>query len=597
MKSSTTFFILVLVAAVGVGGWWLGRSSQPGSHTTHESTPSAAGARRILYYQSAMHPWIKSDKPGKCTICGMDLTPIFEGEKGVASGEGVVTLGTNTIQAIHVATATVQRAPLRRTFRFAGTIEDDDSRHRILSAYVAGRIDRLFVNYQGAEVTEGQPLAQLYSPMLLTAQREYLALKQQSGLGDSTRALLAAAGQRLRQFGLSEAQIGALSDVAITNIHTAVSAPMTGTVVKRMVYEGQYVMEGEALFELADFSTMWFQFDAYEQDLPWLALGQEVAVATPSVTGRTFTGKIAFIDPNVRDLSRSARVRVEIPNPLVTANGREHRLLLHRLFAEANVELASEPVLLVPRTAVLMPDHRPLVYVDKGGGGYEQRAVKLGRRGNANWEVLEGLTAGEAVVTQGNLLIDAQAQLNSGGSPGHDHGASADKSTAVDGQGAAGALPTAPAATLNDRQRVTLTELFTAADKLGAALAADNLTDFNAATHPLHSLVPKLSAALNGVEGWSTIAGQLNQSGHLAEAKDIAGARKGFHGFITPVTDLAALVKQGHPEAEVRIFQCPMTKRSFDGAPANARWIQFTTETRNPYYGAAMLDCGAEVKP
>ena len=589
MKPLNAFLFVALVAAVGAGGWWFGRSSHPNSHDAHSSAAATTSERRVLYYQSPMHPWIKSDKPGNCTICGMTLTAVYEGDQGIDAGEGIVSLGTNTIQAIHVATEIVQEAPLRRTLRFAGTIEDDDSRHRFLSAYVAGRIDRLFVNYQGAEVKEGQPLAQLYSPMLLTAQREYLALKKQADLGESTRSLLAAAGQRLRQLGLSDPQISGLNDVALTNIHTEVRAPMTGTVVKRLAYEGEYVMEGQKLFELADFSTMWFQFDAYEQDLPWLALGQEVVVTTPSVTGKTFAGKIAFIDPNVRDLSRSVRVRVEIPNPLMLADGREQRLLRHRLFAEATVQLAAPSALLVPRTAVLMPDHRPLAYVDKGGGAYEQRAIKLGRRGDSSWEVLEGLTAGEAVVTQGNLLIDAQAQLNSGGSPIHDHGA------AVSSPDNPAGLPTATA--FDEPQQALLNELFAVADKLGVALAADNLIAFNAATHPLHALVPKVADVLNDLKGWSTIASQLNQSGHLAEAKDLAEARKAFHGFVTPVTEVALGLRRNTTNAVPRIFQCPMTKRSFEGAPANARWIQLTPETRNPYYGAAMLDCGAEVKP
>ncbi len=589
MKPLNAFLFVALVAAVGAGGWWFGRSSQANSHEAHSSAAATTSERRVLYYQSPMHPWIKSDKPGNCTICGMTLTAVYEGDQGIDAGEGIVSLGTNTIQAIHVATEIVQEAPLRRTLRFAGTIEDDDSKHRLLSAYVAGRIDRLFVNYQGAEVKEGEPLALLYSPMLLTAQREYLALKQQADLGESTRSLLAAAGQRLRQLGLSDPQISGLNDVALTNIHTEVRAPMTGTVVKRLAYEGEYVMEGQKLFELADFSTMWFQFDAYEQDLPWLALGQEVVVTTPSVTGKTFAGKIAFIDPNVRDLSRSVRVRVEIPNPLMLADGREQRLLRHRLFAEATVQLAAPSALLVPRTAVLMPDHRPLAYVDKGGGAYEQRAIKLGRRGDSSWEVLEGLTAGEAVVTQGNLLIDAQAQLNSGGSPIHDHGA------AVSSPDNPAGLPTATA--FDEPQQALLNELFAVADKLGVALAADNLIAFNAATHPLHALVPKVADVLNDLKGWSTIASQLNQSGHLAEAKDLAEARKAFHGFVTPVTEVALGLRRNTTNAVPRIFQCPMTKRSFDGAPANARWIQLTTEIRNPYYGAAMLDCGAEVKP
>lgn len=584
MKPSSLLVLTVLVAGAAAGGWWFGRSTSE-HHHDHASGPS--GERRVAFYQSPMHPWIKSDQPGNCTICGMALTPVYEGQQGFAADAGVVTLGSNSIQVIHVRTDTVRRAPLRRTLRFAGTIEDDDTRHRFLSAYVDGRIDGLFVNFEGAEVTAGQPLARLYSPALLTAKREYLALKEQAGAGEDARRLLAASAQRLRQLGLADAQLESLTALSLTNMHTELLAPVTGTVVKRFVYEGQYVKEGDPLFELADFSTMWLQFDAYEQDLPWLQTDREVSVTTPSVPGRTFTGRIKFIDPNVRDMSRSARVRVELPNPLEEAGDTRRRPLLHRIFAEARVAIDSAPVLTVPRSAVLLPGDQALVYVDQGGGAYEQRLVQLGRRGDQHWEVLAGLAEGESVVTQGNLMIDAQAQLNSGAGPAHDHGA--EHGAAPDMVELLGAL--------DENQRVVLGELFAAADRLGAALAADDLATYNVATQPLHPLLPRVAASLANAGAWTTLANRLNDSGHLAEAGDLAAARKAFHSFVTPVTGLAVELKRNHPETVVHIFQCPMTQRSFDGAPARARWVQLKPEIRNPYYGAAMLDCGAEVKP
>jgi membrane fusion protein, copper/silver efflux system len=583
MKPTSMLVISVLLAAAGIGGWWVGRSSAP--LPGHDHDP-ASGERRIAFYQSSMHPWIKSDQPGNCTICGMALAPVFEGQQGFAAEAGVVTLGSNSIQVIHVRTDTVRRAPLRRTLRFAGTIEDDDTRHRFLAAYVDGRIDGLFVNFEGAEVTAGQPLARLYSPLLLTAKREYLALKEQAGAGEDARRLLAASAQRLRQLGLMEPQLESLTALSLTNIHTELLAPVTGTVVKRFVYEGQYVKEGDMLFELADFSTMWLQFDAYEQDLPWLQIGREVSVTTPSVPGRTFTGQIKFIDPNVREMSRSVRVRVELPNPLEQVGDTWRRPLLHRIFAEARVAVESAPVLAVPRSAVLMPGGQAVVYVDQGGGAYEQRLVQLGRRGDHHWEVLAGLAEGENVVTQGNLMIDAQAQLNSGAGPAHDHGT--EQGTATD--------VVEPLSALDESQRAVLGELFVAADRLGAALASDDLPAYNNATQPLHSLLPKVAASLASAQGWFTLASRLNQSGHLTEAVDLEAARKAFHRFVTPVTELAVELKRNHPETGVHIFQCPMTARSFDGAPARARWVQLKPEIRNPYYGAAMLDCGAEVK-
>jgi Cu(I)/Ag(I) efflux system membrane fusion protein len=170
-------------------------------------------------------------------------------------------------------------------------------------------------------------------------------------------------------------------------------------------------MEGATLFELADFSKMWFQANIYERDLPWVHIGQVVRVSTPALPGRVFGGRVVFINPTIDDITRSAIARVELDNPLVDVDGQKKRLLYNRLYADAFFEVETEPVLTVDRSAVVDAGGKPLVYVDLGGGGYEQREVKLGRRGDDAWEVLDGLKADDKVVTEGNLMIDSQAQL------------------------------------------------------------------------------------------------------------------------------------------------------------------------------------------
>ena len=266
MKPRLFFLFLFVAALAGGAGWFAAK------HLPTKASRAPSGGRKVLYYQSAMHPWIKSDKPGKCTICGMDLVPVYQGEAGFDVAPGLVTLSSNSITVINVQTDTVRRRLLRRTLRVAGTIEEDDTRHRVLSAYVEGRLDRLFVNYVGAEVTESQPLAAIYSPTLLNAEREYLLLVSQSSEPAAPREerarLIEAATLRLKRLGLTEAQIAALARKPESELQTEILAPMSSTVVARNVYEGQYVKEGDKLFEIADFSTMWFRFDAYERDLP-----------------------------------------------------------------------------------------------------------------------------------------------------------------------------------------------------------------------------------------------------------------------------------------------------------------------------------------
>src|SRR6266536_437897 len=220
MKTKSVLFVLFFAALSGAAGWFAAR------HWPVKPPETPSGGRRILYYQSAMHPWIKSDKPGKCTICGMDLVPVYEGETGFDVGAGLVALSSNSITVINVQTDQVRRRPLRRTLRVAGTIEEDDTRHRILSAYVDGRIDRLFVNYVGAEVIENQPLATIYSPMLLNAEREYVLLLAQptdSATPDGARhGLLEAASLRLKRLGLNEGQIAALPRKPESELHTEI---------------------------------------------------------------------------------------------------------------------------------------------------------------------------------------------------------------------------------------------------------------------------------------------------------------------------------------------------------------------------------------
>ncbi|MCX5654002.1 MAG: efflux RND transporter periplasmic adaptor subunit [Planctomycetota bacterium] len=383
-------FLTILVATIIVGfmgyGLWVAVWKKP----------LGLEGRKVSMYQDSMHPWIKSDQAGKCTICGMDLTPIYEGDKGFGVGDGTVVLSPGSISVLNVQPEEVKRRPLCRTLRVAGTLEANEARRVIISAPAASRIDVLAVTYTGMEVRKGQPLITLFSPDLV-----------QKG-----RVLRAAA---LNQVGpandTSPAAVG--SDPFSAELY----APMSGTVVERPVSVGQFVAEGEKLLVIADASVLWFRFDVYEQQLPWLEVGQRVNVVVSAVPGKVFPATISFIEPTVNDATRTVKVRADIPNPLVAANGRSERLLRFGMYAEGCVCGEIPEVIAVPRTAILSPGSAAYAYVDKGGGAYEMRRVKLGRQGDQFREVLQGLEEGDRVVTCGNVLIDAQAQFNQGSSP------------------------------------------------------------------------------------------------------------------------------------------------------------------------------------
>lgn len=568
MKFKIVIIIVITATFAGLTGWFAAR------HKHHDGPAEASGAK---VFSCSMHPQVRSNKPGKCPICGMDLAPI--GTSGAAA-DGSVMLSTNVINVLHVQTQPVERRALVKTLRVAGTIEDDATRHRLVSAYVDGRIDKLFVNYTGAEVVQGQPLATFYSPALLAAEQEYALLLSQGtnrALAGAHEPLIAIAEQRLRRLGLTDAQIQQLASKGGTNIHTQIVAPVSGTVVQRFVYEGQYVKEGEKLFEIADFSTMWFQFDAYERDLASLKPGQIIKITTPSVPGKVYRASITFIDPNLNEMTRSAKVRVTLENPLVAAEGDRtpRRELLHKTYAEGVVKVEMPGVLAVSRSAVLSPGRSPIVYVETSPGVYDQRLVKLGRVGDEYWEVLQGLNEGEPVVTVGNMLIDAQAQLNQGGA-------------------SLSSQPTKPEFT--EQQTKAVADLLSFEHNLSAALAADNVQQFNQLATKAEATVQNFSAAFADAEAWKEIASKITAAARFTSTNDLKEARRMFQPFAAAVVDLARAARQQPAFAGVRLFRCPMTDQAYPGAPKTAMWVQTNAPLRNPFFGSEMIDCGTEVK-
>lgn len=552
-----TFLAILLSLAIAVPvTWWASRHF----HDSPESAATPAG-HKVLYYQCPMHPWIKSDKPSRCTICGMELTAIYEGAQTTETGEHVLPLSPATRRAIQVETAKAEILPLDRDLRVAGMIDDDDTRHRILSAYVDGRVDQLHVNYVGAEVKAGQPLAEFYSPMLLQTAREYRALS-----GD----LKHAAGLRLKQMGLNDAQIDELATQPADKLTVRLLAPMTGTVAARKVYEGQYVKEGDPLFEIADFSTMWFLFDAYESDLPWLKTGQEVEVTAPALPGESFKGKITFINPNLDDATRSAKVRVELPNPLV--NGK--RELLHKMYADARVTTESPAVLSIPRSAVIETGPRAIVFVAQGENAFERREIKIGRKGATRVEVIGGLNSGDTVVTSGNLLMDGQAELS--GVP----------------------AAAAPVAGPDSTAQPAIEAFLKTADKLADALAKDDLAAFNQTGESVMKVTGDLVAALKGRPELADKLAALEQAQHFHGASDLKAARKQFHAFSTAAVNLLAPMRRSAGTPEFQVWRCPMVNEAIPGATKKADWIQLGKRpVGNPFFGKEMLDCGEEIQP
>ena len=261
------------------------------------------------------------------------------------------------------------------------------------------------------------------------------------------------------------------------------------------------------------------------------------------------------------------------------------------------MKLQLPETLAVPRSAVLSPGAQPVVYVDKTGGAYEQRRVSLGRAGDSFWEVLDGLAAGERVVTTGNLLIDAQAQLNRSALPPSEHNM---PTVATNSASAARDKPTSQALSeaLTDRQLDALKEFFSGADALASALAQDNLASFNQHAASLGSALAALTNAFSSFPAWNKFVQPFASSGRVPPANNLAGARKTFLPFSSEVVAFVQELRAARKEfAALKIYRCPMTNRAFPGAPKTGAWMQAEGPLRNPFFGAEMLDCGSEVQP
>jgi Cu(I)/Ag(I) efflux system membrane fusion protein len=529
-----------------------------------------AGHDHAAVYQCPMHPWIKSAKPGaKCTICGMELVAAPAGGATTAD-PNVVTLTPASASVVGVRTTEVRRGPLVRTLRVNGVVEDDDTRHRFLTSRVPGRIEKLYVNYVGAEVEEGAPLAIIYSPEMLTAQRTYVE-RLKAGTTAFTHSERAASREMLLDLGLNEMEIDILEHTLEPTAMVNLRAPMSGTVVSRWVYEGQQINSGKSdgdqtrLFEIGDFSSMWFMFDAYEPDLAWLHNELPVEVSVASLPGRVFTAPIAFIDPNLDPQTRTAKVRVVLPNL--------DRALLHKQTGLARVRLEIPDTLIVPRSAVLQHGAEPVVFLEQADRAYLARRVRLGRVGDHTVEVVDGLKAGDKVVTEGGLILDGQAQLARAAITGE-----------LTEPATAPKAPT-PAAAANQGYEQLKALAFQAADA-AVPLAADDFAGYQ-------KQLPAFRAALLAYLASSPDAarGPLGKfKNGLPDRTDLRSARRDFEPLSTALVDLAREQHLPHRE-NLHVFQCPMAPVLGTG-----RWLSRTESIHNPFFGSAMPECGDELK-
>ncbi len=402
--------LLVLLASVG-GGWLLWRERE------HDHGGERKAAQGKVLYTCPMHPFIIKDRPGACPICGMELVRKLETADAAPSGgqNGQVSLSESQRVMANVATQEVRASRLEREITASGIVQFDQSRQAKVTAWIAGRIDRLYVNSVAASVSRNRPVAELYSPELVASQQEYLlALKSRDQLKDSPipsisqngEGLVASARQRLLLFGVRESQIAALEKAGKPNIRLPIYTPLSGVVIEKMVQQGQYVNVGDVLFNIADLSTVWIELDIYESDLAIVRVGQRVEIHSPSIPGGALSGRIALVNPFLDPRSRTVKARVEVANPGMG--------LKPDMFVSARIKVPLGTALVVPVSAVIDSGKRRLVWVESSPGMFEPRQVQVGQQAGDRVQILSGIRDGEKVAVSGGYLIDSEAQLKSG---------------------------------------------------------------------------------------------------------------------------------------------------------------------------------------
>lgn len=446
MKSKLVLIIIALVA-VGIGAFFIGRST---GHK-HGAADGGTAQEAKTLYTCGMHPNVIQDKPGNCPICGMKLTPIKRSTGGTpagASGErklkyykstmipgevreapgkdsmgmdmvpvyedeaaatdaSTISIDPVTIQNMGMRTGIVTNGPLRRVIRTVGTIDYNEPALADVTTKFKGWIEKLYVDATGKQVHQGEPLFEIYSPELYSAQTEYLlALRGSPAMDPAGQNLsLESARLKLKFFDISDEQVAELEQTRQPTKTLRVAAPIDGFVTEKRVVEGMMTEAGMKLYRLADLGLVWVYAEVYEQDLPFIQLGQEALVSLSYLPDRQFRGRVTYIYPTVDEKTRTARVRMEFHNP--------GYLLKPGMFASVQLKAELEPsALLVPDMAILRSGEKNTVFVALDGGKFEPRTVTLGPRAEDDmYQVLSGLNEGERVVTSGQFMLDSESQL------------------------------------------------------------------------------------------------------------------------------------------------------------------------------------------
>ncbi|MEM6467962.1 MAG: efflux RND transporter periplasmic adaptor subunit [Planctomycetota bacterium] len=596
------------------------------SGSSDETAAQAGGGGEDKRYICPMMCTPPSTEPGRCPVCAMELVEATSG----GGGDGIsVTIEASARRLVGIQTAMSKMGQVTRTIRTIGSIDFDESRLSTISAYIDGRLEKMYADYAGVQVSEGDDLALIYSPQLYSAQTEFVTSLEGSSskrfqIGDSN--LQDMARENLSELGMTTEQIETLRKNRKPQSRIRIKSPQSGTVTEKTAVEGDYVKTGQKLYRIADLTSVWLMLDLFPDDAATVRFGQQVEAEIQSMPGEVFTGRVAFIDPTVNKKTRTVRVRVEvmnfdgklrpgdyataritvpaIPTKLVYDPALSGKYIspMHPqvirdepgdcplcgmdLVPTVQLGYATEPqpeqrVVTVPRDSVLLTGDSGVIYVETEPGRFEIRRVTVGPMNDDDAVIIEGLAAGETVATGGNFLIDSQMQL--AGNP-----SLMDPSKAPSYSPGPLELPDSQPVMLAGKSASDFDKAYDAYFEIQCAMAADMTPPPVALNTLLDSLARLEMSADVPDDAQKHIAksrrAALRMDGSLETARE--AYRAVSHGMLR-----AATLARGPKTAKALThYYCPMVPGG------GGDWMQPGGELANPYWGDEMLRCGEVVR-
>ena len=404
IKNKNVKYVSLFIVGLFLG--WLIFGGASGSNQA-ASEDGHVHAEADEVWTCSMHPQIRQDGPGKCPLCGMDLIPLKSSSGGGdAIDHDAIMMSEEAMALANIQTTVVSRQNPIKEVKLYGTIQADERLSQSQSSHVSGRIEKLFINFTGETVRKGQTIATIYSPELLNAQQELL---EAAKMEDVSPGLLQAIREKLHLWKFSDEQIAEIEKSEKISPTIDIQATSSGVVISKNVSQGDYVSQGSVLFDIANLSKVWALFDAYEVDLPFLKVGDKLTYTLQAMPGKTYTGKIAFINPILDPVTRTAKVRVE------TANAGMQ--LKPEMYASATIEAPLNQYkdqIVIPKTAVLWTGKRSLVYMKQPHTetpAFLMHEVELGPSLGDAYVIMSGIKDGDEIVTNGAFTVDASAQL------------------------------------------------------------------------------------------------------------------------------------------------------------------------------------------